>query len=204
MRSATNSAGEVSGRSEGSSPPEGTALLLACPVADLRTAGEVHTRFGLVLLPAGALGDLDRCDHRIPLYLVEITEDGARPAATWNAQLVSSVRLADPSPDALLPPSWCERHPDAYARARGLTPYLTSADQVPVSHQVDDAPGHERDDGDDNDDSEVKESQVFIPVANLVELPQPQWLFTNELVSKQARGGRRFAPRAPTLVTIPD
>lgn len=50
----------------------------------------------------------------------------------------------------------------------------------------------------------TERQQVFLPVADLTPLPKAEWLFTNELVSKRVRGGRRFAPRSPTIVTLPD
>jgi hypothetical protein len=40
-------------------------------------------------------------------------------------------------------------------------------------------------------------------VEDLRELPMQEWVFTNELVGKQRRGGRTFFPRVPTLVRPP-
>jgi hypothetical protein len=51
---------------------------------------------------------------------------------------------------------------------------------------------------------QARAGQVFIPVSELAQLPKHEWLFANELVPKGARGGRRFAPRAPVLIRLPD
>lgn len=167
------------------------ALLLACPSADLDGATERVATFGLTLLPAGGAGDLDRCTPQLPLYLVVIDEDGAQPAATWFGRLLGSVPLDEPSPEDLLPPSWNERHADVYARAR--TPVVDAASRG--------GPGDDED-GEDGEGEETAQ-QMFIPVTDLKPLARSSWLFTNELVPKQARGGRRFAPLVPTLVQLP-
>lgn len=166
------------------------ALLLACPSTDLGGAAEAEATYGLALLPAGGVGDLARCSPRLSLYLVAIDEDGARPAATWSAQLLGSVPLTDPTPEELLPPTWHARHRGAYAEARAPLVATPSAGE-----HVDD---------DDDDDLENQPRQIFIPVSDLNPLDKSSWLFTNELVPKQARGGRRFAPLVPTLVRLPD
>ena len=46
--------------------------------------------------------------------------------------------------------------------------------------------------------------QSFLEVTDLELLPREDWVFTNELVPKQARRGRAFLPRVPTLVDLPD
>lgn len=166
------------------------ALLLACPSADLDGAAIVAATCGLALLPAGGVGDLERCTPLIPLYLVAIGEEGPQPAATWSARLLGSLSLVDPEPVDLLPPTWRERHADAYARARS------------THHDGHRPAGAEDDDEEDGEDGEDPR-QLFIPVRGLAPMVQSEWLFTNELVPKQARGGRRFAPRVPTLVQLP-
>lgn len=165
------------------------ALLLACPGADLEGAAVRVATYGLALLPAGGAGDLERCSPHLTLYLVVVDEDGARPAATWSAQLLDSVPLDHPRPDELLPPTWHERHADAYAQARA-----PAVDAESLIDPLDD----------DEDGEEDRARQVFIPVSDLTPLTKSSWLFTNELVPKQARGGRRFAPLVPTLVQLPD
>jgi hypothetical protein len=41
-------------------------------------------------------------------------------------------------------------------------------------------------------------------VSGLGPLPREEWVFANELVPKQRRGGRTFEPHAPVLVARPD
>ena len=164
------------------------ALLLACPAEDIAAAATTNGDFGMALLPAGGVGDLEQCTLQTPLYLVEISAEGVRPAVTWQATLLGSVPLVNPDPSRLLPSTWSERHEHAYAQARGFLSIAVASDR----------------EDDDEDDDELELLQVFIPVTNLETLPKNQWLFTNELVPKQARGGRRFAPRVPTLVHLPE
>ena len=52
--------------------------------------------------------------------------------------------------------------------------------------------------------SDGEGSGAYFEVEGLEELPKREWLFTNELVSKQERGARYFMPRAPVLVRLPD
>ena len=168
------------------------ALILACPVQDIRAAAEVENHYGMALLPAGGLGDLETCGLLPRLYLLEILSATAAPAATWLAELLASVPLSNPDPGKLLPSTWQERHPDAYSVARGLLE--PSRGGATVEIDPDDFP----------EAGERIRQQVFLPVSGLTSLPKHDWLFTNELVRKQTRRGRTFAPRAPTLITIPD
>ena len=166
------------------------ALLLACPSVDIAAAAQAAAQYGLTLLPAGGVGDLAACGLETPLYLVEVTTEGVRAAASWHATLLGSAPLIDPDPIRLLPATWAERHEGAYARARGWLPSMPA--ERPAS------------DTDEDDDEDLASPvQVFIPVTNLSPLPKADWLFTNELVPKQERRGRRFAPRVPTLVQLP-
>lgn len=169
-----------------------SALLLACPLDDLRAAVVVEASFGLALLPAGGAGDLGQCTPDTALYLMAIDRDGAQSAVTWSAKLSASVPLHDPEPQMLLPSPWRERHPTAYVRARetGASPARDVTD--------DDA------DADFENDEREDRCQLFVPLRALAPLPKGDWLFANELVPKQLRGGRRFAPRVPTLVTLPN
>ncbi len=164
------------------------ALLLACPADDITAAASVIHEFGMALLPAGGVGDLEQCSLQTPLYLVEIGVEGVRASATWHATLLGSVPLSNPDPSRLLPSTWTQRHAHAYAQARGFVPMT----------------GDSEGDDEEDDDDEPALLQVFIPVMHIETLPKNQWLFTNELVPKQARGGRRFAPRVPTLVHLPE
>ena len=161
-------------------------LALSCPEDDLIGAREVLARHDTVLLPAGGPGDLERSAGIETLYIIAVTQGGVRAAATWRADLAMSTPLTEPRPELLLPPSWRARHPRAYAQAREQTP--------------DTAPG----DADLWDDDEPEPQQIFVPIVALVELPRSEWIFSNELVPKQDRRGRSFAPRVPTLVKLPD
>ncbi len=165
---------------------QGRALVLACPAEDLAAARTVLAGHGIALLPAGGEGDLDQASEIEALYIVEITGDGARPAATFMAELAQHIPLSGPSPADLLPASWVARHPDAYRHARRPGPTEPSEAELW------------------DDEDEPRPTQVFVPVSSLTTLPQAEWVFTNELVRKQQRDGRTFAPRVPTVVTVPD
>jgi hypothetical protein len=173
------------GQFDQGSPPR--ALALSCPDVDLAGAESILATHGLALLPVGGHGDLDRAAAVTTLFIIEVTDEGARSAVTWRADLAMYVPLNTPSPDQLLPPSWVSRYPDAYAQAR--QPAVTDSASEAELWDDEDEPGH---------------VQVFVPIDELVALPREQWVFTNELVPKQQRRGRRFAPRVPTLVDIPD
>jgi len=168
-----------------------SCLVLSCPSDDLASAAHVITRHGLALLPAGGEGDLSRAAGLQLLYIVEIANDGPRSAATWCADLGISVPLSTPDPADVLPPSWMSRHPEAYSRSRGGAAATGPSDGPSEAELWD-------------DEDEPSPVQVFVPVTNLRRLPREQWIFTNELVRKQQRGGRRFAPRVPTLVVLPE
>lgn len=171
-------------------PAPARVLCLASPTEDLRALPEVLRRFGRALVPAGGVGDLARAAGVDELYLVEVTADGPLPAVTWRARLSRSTPLTDPDPGQLLPASWHVRHPLAYRAAR--TPH---APALPESDDWDD---------DWDDEDEDLPIQVFVPIATLDPVPRAEWVFTNELVPKQQRRGRRFAPRVPTVVHLPD
>ena len=164
-------------------------LVLSCPSEDLASAAAVITAHGFALLPAGGEGDLGRAAGLQLLYIVEVSDGGPRSAATWCAHLGNSVPLSSPDPADVLPPSWVTRHPEAYSRSR--TPDVGSGDGPSEAELWD-------------DEDEPSPVQVFVPVTNLRTLPRDQWIFTNELVRKQQRGGRRFAPRVPTMVVVPE
>jgi hypothetical protein len=106
-------------------------------------------------------------------------------AATWSARFVGRVHHepGDPLP-TMLPGSWVETH---------------AADGPPSPVE----PVAVDDDDDDDDDEDAVGPQSFLVVEDLRELPMQEWVFTNELVDKQRRGGRTFFPRVPTLVRPP-
>jgi hypothetical protein len=167
------------------------ALLVACPEHDIAGLVTVMAAYGVALVPTGGVGDLGRSAGVQTLYLVEVASDGPRPAATWRASLLMSTPFAGLDPATLLPPTWNTRYPDAYRNARR-----------PAAEHVGDEPGDKWDDEEDSDHD--RKQQVFIPISSLEPLPQSEWVFTNELVPKQRREGRRFAPRAPALVHLVD
>lgn len=167
------------------------ALLVACPERDLAGLMTVVAAHSVALVPTGGAGDLGQAAGVQALYLVEIRPDGPRPAATWRASLLMATPIAVPDPATLLPPTWTARYPHAYQNARR-----------PAAEHVGDEPGDKWDDEEDSDHD--REQQVFIPISSLDPLPQSEWVFTNELVPKQRRDGRRFAPRAPALVQLVD
>ena len=96
-------------------------------------------------------------------------------------------RRSDPDPEGL-PASWVEERRTRVAAPR---------DEVPVSPF-----------GDDEDEDDVEDThesvQVYLDVRDLRPLDKQEWLFTNELVRKQERGGRTFFPRTPRLIRAPD
>lgn len=179
----------LSGQSEGSEGRSGRsprlALVACCPSDDLEGLVEVLRGSEVALLPVGGVGDLPEAAGVDLLLVVEITEEGARPTITWRG-LLSDRTPVDPDPVTLLPASWTSRHPDAYLRSRHQRAAL-----APVPEPWD-------------DEDEPLPTQVFLPVVSLEAMDGDEWIFANELVPKQRREGRTFAPRVPTLVLLPD
>ena len=165
------------------------ALAATCPAPDVAATASIVSRHGLALLPAGGPGDLDRALEVTTLLLVELTEEGPKPAINWRAELAMHVPLSGPTPEELLPKTWLARHPQAYSRARQSS-HLEQ--HGPTEAELWD------------DEDEPAPLQVFIPIERLVALTLEEQVFTNELVPKQQRRGRRFAPSVPTLVRLPD
>jgi hypothetical protein len=162
---------------------------MSCPSDDLLAIAELLSRRPIALLPVGGVGDLAAAAGVVTLLLVEVTDEGPRSAITWRGELASSTPL-EPDPKDLLPPSWVARHPDAYELSRaGRANEEQAADEV--------------DGWDDWDDDERNAVQLFLPVTRLQQLPAAEWMFANELVPKQQRAGRRFAPRTPAVVPLP-
>ena len=166
-------------------PPVSRALVLSFPSDDLAAARDLLDRSSLVLLPAGGVGDLALAAGIEVLLVIELTDDGPRSAVSWRGSLATSSPLTDDL-RGLLPATWLTRHPDAYQRSRtsGVT--------------------HEAPDVDEGEDVDPTPTQIYLPVVSLTEVPRNEWIFTNELVPKQRRDGRRFAPRVPMLVELPD
>jgi hypothetical protein len=172
---------------------QGAALVISCPADDLAGVVVVLAQHPVALLPVGGVGQLGRAAGVTELLVVEVGPEGPLPAVTWRGALASATPL-DAELEQLLPASWLRRHPDAYARSRGAAAAASVMDE------------HDRNQADDDDevnDEDVR-AQIFLPVTTLAQLPSSQWLFANELVSKQRRQGRRFAPRVPAIVTLPE
>lgn len=172
------------------------ALLVGMPSAHLRSALEVCERHGRVVLPAGGPGDLDRTATGALVLLMDTgADEDSASAATWAARYVGRLAfdLEDPTP-AMLPPSWIEEHEADLRAARDAR---TSEAADPSAPEGDD------DDEEADDEDDAIGPQAFFVVEDLHELPMQEWVFTNELVGKQARGGRTFFPRVPTLVRQP-
>ena len=162
------------------------ALLMGMPLVHLRSAAETCERHGRGVLPAGGPGDLDRtAPGATVLLMASDAGDDEVSAATWSARFVGRVHHepGDPLP-TMLPGSWVETH---------------AADGPPSPVE----PVAVDDDDDDDDDEDAVGPQSFLVVEGLRELPMQEWVFTNELVDKQRRGGRTFFPRVPTLVRPP-
>jgi hypothetical protein len=153
-------------------------LVAALPRRHLPSAVETERASGRVVLPAGSPGDLARTEAGTRVLLILAGPDEL-PAATWTATFVRQV-LPEPGavPD-LAPPTWVAEH---------------------GSRAIDPAPPSEGED----DDDDAAGPQSYFEVVHLVELPREDWVFANELVRKQERGGRAFLPRAPRLVRLRD
>ena len=160
------------------------ALLIAIPERHLESLGALAE--GPTVLPAGGVGDLDAASAGMPVFVMATdTDHGDVPAATWRATFLARVPYEPgaPWPEGL-PPTWVEEHQPV------------DADDEAVL--VDDV-----DEDDDEDDDDLG-PQTFLAVDGLERLSRESWLFTNELVRKQARRGRSFRPRIPTMVDVPD
>lgn len=167
-------------------PASPQAVVVSCPAEDLAGIGEVLARRQVALMPVGGVGDLGLAAGIADLLIIEVTDDGPRPAITWRAALGSTTPL-DVDLRELLPTSWLQRHPGAYERSREPT-------------------AHEPPTGDlawEDADDDPAPVQLFVPLSALEPLPHDCWLFTNELVPKQRRGGRWFAPATPVVVPAP-
>lgn len=149
-------------------------LLIAVPLRHLKSAD------GSTCLPAGGPGDLDAASPGMPV-IVMATDAGEDevPAVTWSAAFLRRIPYEPGSPwPEGLPATWTEEHD------------VSQLVQVP-------------DPTDDDDDDQIG-PQSFLEVADLRPLPPAAWLFANELVGKQTRGGRSYRPRVPIIVDRPD
>ena len=163
------------------------AVLMAVPLRHLQTAAAAE----LAILPAGGPGDLDTAAAGMPVIVLATDAGEAEvPAATWRGTFVRRVPYdaGAPWPEGV-PTSWTEEH---------AVPEPAGSAQPPASLESGDL------DDDEPDDEDDVGPQSFLEVRHLAPLPRDSWLFANELVRKQARGGRSFRPRVPTIVVLPD
>ena len=138
-----------------------------------------------MVLPAGGAGDLGSAATGTEVLFIA-SEAGERevPAATWRAELIGTVSaVPDTFPDDL-PAGWVEERQVA-------PPPPPAVPRSPFGDREDDEPR--------NTDAE----QSYFEVRSLIELPKAAWIFVNELVPKQQRGGRSYFPRTPRLVERP-
>jgi hypothetical protein len=160
------------------------------PLRHLVAARRIAERAGFTVLPAGGPGALGATAPATPVLIIATEPgDAGVPAATWTATFEGRVdhEPGDPWPEGV-PGTWLEEHGlRAAERPQGTSSIPADAD----------------DDGDDDDDERVG-PQSFFRVGGLRPLPRSEWVFANELVPKQRRGGRTFEPRAPVLVARPD
>ena len=170
------------------------ALLVAVPLRHLESAAGARAT-----LPAGDVGDLDAATPGLTVVLMATDAGDAEvPAATWRATFVRRVPYA---PGA----EWPDGVPPTWAAERGAPPPPDAppgSDEGSDDADCDDDRDDDWDDDEDWDDEEPE--QAFLEVSGLGPLPRDEWVFANELVGKQARRGRSFRPRAPTLVSLPD
>lgn len=158
---------------------EPQVLVVGFPRRHLAAAEPVAREEGRVTIPAGGPGDLDRTVPGTEV-LVIVTGPDEVPAATWHARFVGRLEPDAGSLPAALPPTWVEEHGSTAVAARAS----------------------EDEDEDDGDEDRVG-PQAFFAVEELEELPKRDWVFANELVRKQDRGGRAFLPREPRLIRRP-
>jgi len=155
------------------------ALLAGIPRRHLASAAWTCAAHGRVVLPAGRPGDLERAVAGTVVLLMISGEDEV-PAATWRATFVERVNPEESDElRPLIPSSWVEER---------------------LAH----ASASEDDDPDPMDDEEeAADLQSFFEVERLEELRKHEWVFANEVVRKQERGGRSFLPRGPRLIRLP-
>ena len=180
--------------------PEGTlsvrgkndrALLAAMPLRHLASARALCEEEGSVVLPAGSPGALDETPMETPvLFIATEAGDDELPAATWGGTFAGRVAYEPGEPlPGTLPPTWLDEHgwrPDDVARSPNASP------------------PNDSDDDDDRDDDDLVGPQSFFRINGLSPLPRSEWIYANELVPKQRRGGRTFVPRTPELIARPD
>jgi hypothetical protein len=155
-------------------------LLVGLPERHVDSAVAVCARDGRVVIPAGSPGDLDAAVPGMDVLLM-LSGDDAVPAVTWRATFRRRVAPEASELGDLLPPTWA-------AERRAVADTGPTADPGP---------------DDEEDGDEPPGPQSFFEVERLEPLPKHEWIFANELVRKQERGGRTYFPRAPRLIRPP-
>ena len=178
------------GRTLSNTQGTGRALVVAMPLRHLEAARAYCEQEGTATLPAGGPGELDDAPLGTTVLIIA-TEAGATevPAATWRAVLEGRVphQPGDPLPDGL-PDPWVEEHVGSQAviASEGLHDGVLDEDE------------------EEEDEEEGIGPQAFFRIRELAPSPRDRWVYANELVPKQQRGGRSFRPRTPRLVTLVD
>ncbi|MEX2274682.1 MAG: hypothetical protein WEA10_03815 [Actinomycetota bacterium] len=166
-------------------------LLAAIALRHLQSGRDVCARRGSVALPVPETGEAASARSGTPV-LIYASEAGDRkvPAATWRAMFIGWTAATEdgghPAGDDHVPPT-----------------VVVDRDR-PADEPADDAP--ERDLGDEPDpdpDDESDGAAGFLEVTTLEQLPERDWVATNELVPKQERRARYFMPLGPRLVHLP-
>jgi len=166
-------------------PEQERVLLVGMPLRHLIEAARICASRGAVVLPAGGAGDLGRATPGTEVVFIA-SEAGERevPAATWSAELIGIVPAGpDVFPDGL-PTGWVEER-------QAAPPPASAVPRSPFG------------DPDEDESRGTNAEQSYFEVRSLTELPKAEWIFVNELVPKQERGGRSYFPRTPRLVERP-
>ncbi len=166
-------------------PEAERVLLVGMPLRHLIEAARICASRGAVVLPAGGVGDLSSATPGTEVLFIA-SEAGERevPASTWSAELIGIVPSGpDSFPDGL-PAGWVEERHNA-------PPPAPAVPRSPFG------------DPDDDEPQSTNAEQSYFEVRSLTELPKAAWIFVNELVPKQERGGRSYFPRTPRLVERP-
>lgn len=173
------------------------ALLVAMPLRHLEPARARCEADGSAVLPAGGPGDLDAAPPGVRVLIIATDAgDSAPPAVTWRATFEGRIEhtSSDPFPPGL-PETWLEEH-------AGSTAAPSPDDAPPLGGT--DPEDQDENEGEDDPDDEVVGPQSFFRVSDLAPMSRSEWIYSNELVPKQERGGRTFVPRTPRLIVVPD
>jgi hypothetical protein len=169
----------------------GRALVVAMPLRHLEAARAYCEQAGTATLPAGGPGELDDAPPGTTVLIIATEAgDDEVPAATWRAVLEGRVphQPGDPLPGGL-PAPWVEEHVGS---------------QAVIASEGEHDGVLDEDEEEEDDEEHGVGPQAFFRVRELAPSPRDRWVYANELVPKQQRGGRSFRPRTPRLVTLVD